>query len=112
MNTILVTVRRIDQLLGGLESGHIYEICGLSGAGKTQICLGIAAHTSVSGRCVHFIDTKNDFSAKRIFDIISRKQSVKNVCNRRCTHSIGAHYESNYFKFHCRKLYLDWKELK
>ncbi|XKL68569.1 hypothetical protein PGB90_004060 [Kerria lacca] len=73
-------ISEIDKLIGGLESGGIYEICGLSSSGKTQICLGIAAHVSNTGKCVHFIDTKGDFSAKRIFQIlIKKKKSTKEI---------------------------------
>ena len=69
----LIFLFRIDFLIGGLECGRIYEICGFSGSGKSQICLSIAAHVSSFGKSVIFIDTKNDFSASRVFNMLERK---------------------------------------
>ena len=60
-------------LIGGLENGHIYEICGLSGSGKTQLCLNIAAHASFLEKKVLFIDTKNDFSPSRTLQLLKKK---------------------------------------
>ncbi|KAF7989181.1 hypothetical protein HCN44_007491 [Aphidius gifuensis] len=64
-------IESLDNLLdGGICVGNIYEICGPSSAGKTQLCLNIA------GNIVHkyeheiiYIDTKSDFSSSRIYEL-------------------------------------------
>ncbi|XP_058059991.1 DNA repair protein RAD51 homolog 4-like [Anopheles bellator] len=67
----------VDKLLqGGLLRGHIYELCGESLTGKTQFCLSIAAHVAYEYRqLVYYIDTKCDFSANRIQQLLERHYS-------------------------------------
>ncbi|CAK1552563.1 unnamed protein product [Leptosia nina] len=62
----------IDTILdGGLPIGFITEICGLAGSGKTQLCLQLSINTvKYSQKVVLYIDTKGDFSANRIQEII------------------------------------------
>lgn len=57
----------LDAILqGGFFSGYIYEVCGPAGQGKTQLCHTVAAHVR---HPVFYIDSKGDFSAKRICQI-------------------------------------------
>uniref|UniRef100_A0A182Q5R1 RecA family profile 1 domain-containing protein n=1 Tax=Anopheles farauti TaxID=69004 RepID=A0A182Q5R1_9DIPT len=67
-----------DLLQGGLLPGQIYELCGESGSGKTQLCITIAAHVALLQRChVFFIDTKCDFSGTKIMQVLNRSQQGK-----------------------------------
>lgn len=54
----------IDALLeGGFITGNLYEFCGLSSTGKTQLCKTIALNLSQYHNLETFwIDTKKDFS--------------------------------------------------
>ncbi|RZF34390.1 hypothetical protein LSTR_LSTR008929 [Laodelphax striatellus] len=65
-------IKKLDDLLeGGLLTGNIYEICGLTGIGKTQLCFTIASHvTSNLKQPVYYVDTKHDFSSQRILEIM------------------------------------------
>lgn len=65
----------LDELLhGGFLTGTVLEVCGLSGEGKTQLCLSVSAHVAASlMQSVHYVDTKGDFSASRVSDIIKNK---------------------------------------
>lgn len=66
----------IDALLqGGLNPGHIYEFSGESGTGKTLLCMTIAANVVLHQRSsVYFIDTKCDFSGRKIQQILDKGQ--------------------------------------
>lgn len=59
---------------GGFLTGKIYELCGASASGKTQLCLTIATHIAHDFKQqVHYIDTKTDFSGKRVQEILEAK---------------------------------------
>ena len=62
-----------DSLLrGGVYTGEVTEIVGASGAGKTQLCLQMAAAAvALSPHTVYFIDTTGSFSAQRVRDILA-----------------------------------------
>ncbi|CAL7947757.1 unnamed protein product [Xylocopa violacea] len=67
---------------GGLYPGHIYEICGLSASGKTQLCFAIATNVALEPHnCVRYIDTKRDFCGSRIEQILVQKGCSKQVIN-------------------------------
>jgi RecA/RadA recombinase len=52
-------------------TGELLEVCGLSGSGKTQFCLTIAASVTVKlKQKVYYIDCKNDFSGTRMQSIL------------------------------------------
>ncbi|KAE8751054.1 hypothetical protein FOCC_FOCC002139 [Frankliniella occidentalis] len=74
-------IESLDSLLGGgFLTGKVYEICGVSGSGKTQLCLTVAANVALRmKKSVHFIDTKLDFSGKRIHSILEAKESNEEV---------------------------------
>lgn len=76
-------VSSLDNLLrGGLYPGQIYEICGLSASGKTQLCLTIAANTALGPRnLVRYIDTKRDFCGSRIEQILLNKNCDEQIIN-------------------------------
>uniref|UniRef100_A0A7S3PN31 RecA family profile 1 domain-containing protein n=1 Tax=Aplanochytrium stocchinoi TaxID=215587 RepID=A0A7S3PN31_9STRA len=73
-------IRELDSALrGGLRSGHIHEIVGRAGAGKTQFCLTLAVVVASTGRGVIYIDTENKFSAERIVEIASSRKFLMSV---------------------------------
>lgn len=66
---------------GGILTGNICELCGLSGDGKTQICFSIATHTTVYlKQTIYYIDTKGDFSAIRIKNMMKSLYCNDEVC--------------------------------
>ncbi|XP_035790985.1 DNA repair protein RAD51 homolog 4-like [Anopheles albimanus] len=80
----------LDTLLkGGLRTGHIYELCGESCSGKTQLCHTLAANVAFtnSNRPVYFIDTKCAFSAIKIQQILEEQH--KDMTERRLAQTLG-----------------------
>lgn len=78
--TVLTSgILSLDKLLdGGFYSNQIYEICGASSAGKTQLCLSIATNVALDKNfIVHYIDTKGDYSVTRVVQILN----AKNCCD-------------------------------
>ncbi|XP_008543628.1 DNA repair protein RAD51 homolog 4 [Microplitis demolitor] len=69
-------IKNLDDLLsGGLYACRIYEICGKSSSGKTQLCITLAANIAInSSSDIHYIDTKKDFSATRLQSILEAKK--------------------------------------
>uniref|UniRef100_A0A1S4GS31 RecA family profile 1 domain-containing protein n=1 Tax=Anopheles gambiae TaxID=7165 RepID=A0A1S4GS31_ANOGA len=66
-------VPSLDALLqgGGLLPGHIYELCGESGTGKTLLSLTMASNVvKQPGSMAYFIDTKCDFSGRKVQQIL------------------------------------------
>ncbi|XP_058805349.1 uncharacterized protein LOC131672256 [Phymastichus coffea] len=65
---ILTGIKNLDALLeGGLGCGTIYEICGSSSAGKSQLCHWLSMHATSNGSAVvHYIDASRNFCASRI----------------------------------------------
>lgn len=76
-----LTIYRLDEILqGGLHCGKITEICGLPDSGKTQLALTIASNVSSDlKQNVLYIDTKCDFSATRMHEILKSKSGEENV---------------------------------
>ncbi|CAH0382110.1 unnamed protein product [Bemisia tabaci] len=79
----------LDNLLGEvLRTGNIIEICGLTGSGKTQLCLTIGVNNSLRRNIiVHFIDTSlGNFTGDRIENILENKkltkETIKDAMNR------------------------------
>ncbi|XP_043473182.1 DNA repair protein RAD51 homolog 4-like [Leptopilina heterotoma] len=68
-------ILNLDKLLGGgFYSNQIYEFCGASSAGKTQLCLSIATNIALEKNyVVHYIDTKGDYSVTRVVQILNAK---------------------------------------
>lgn len=86
---------RIDSLLdGGILTGELLDISGLTATGKTQLCLTLTAHTVCSkmSTVVVYVDTQGSFSATRVKDIVSlnivAQCSVENVLSRVIVYSI------------------------
>ncbi|WPT10974.1 DNA repair protein RAD51-like protein 4 [Picochlorum sp. SENEW3] len=72
---------KIDEMLqGGLLEGHLMEVFGDAGTGKTQLCHTAAAVTASRGERVIYIDTGNSFRASRLVSIIG---NVSNTAFRR-----------------------------
>uniref|UniRef100_A0A182PG62 RecA family profile 1 domain-containing protein n=1 Tax=Anopheles epiroticus TaxID=199890 RepID=A0A182PG62_9DIPT len=77
-NPLGTGVPSVDALLqGGLLPGHIYEFCGESGTGKTLLSLTIAANVALQRSAAYFIDTKCDFSGRKIQQILDREETGK-----------------------------------
>lgn len=76
MNSSIVFYCSLDNLLnGGIQPGQIYEICGISSSGKSQLCLVLTANIAAkSDGIIHYIDTRKNFSATRIQMILSAKK--------------------------------------
>jgi RecA/RadA recombinase len=74
----------LDQLLrGGFLTGHITELYGTSGCGKTQICMSTTAQTIMNGSQVLVIDTSNSFSIiTRLLKYIQRLGGNENDLQR------------------------------
>lgn len=78
----------LDELLdGGILSGNIIDLCGLSGTGKSLLCRAIAINLAINyGLETLFIDTKGDFSATAIHKALSQKFTsethIKHVMRR------------------------------
>lgn len=74
-------------LQGGFKTGYIYEVYGLAGAGKSQLCFSLAVEgiRAAAGMGVCFIDTKNDLAPERILQILQARtedSSNLNMLNR------------------------------
>ncbi|XP_031840938.1 rad51 recombinase D isoform X2 [Nomia melanderi] len=80
-NRIPTYILSLDNLLkGGLYPGQIYEVCGISSSGKTQLCLTIASNIALEHHCfVRYIDTKKDFCGSRVEEILLKRNSSKQV---------------------------------
>ncbi|KOX76598.1 DNA repair protein RAD51 like protein 4 [Melipona quadrifasciata] len=80
-NIVPTNLSSLDNLLeGGLYCGQIYEICGISSSGKTQLCFAIATNIALSpNNIVRYIDTKRDFCGSRIEQILLKKNCSKQV---------------------------------
>mmetsp|Transcript_33337 Transcript_33337/g.55936 ORF Transcript_33337/g.55936 Transcript_33337/m.55936 type:complete len:309 (+) Transcript_33337:294-1220(+) len=65
----------VDGLLrGGLRSAHVYEVTGVSGSGKTQVCLSaVASYVGDGLGNVIYVDTTNSFSAERVAGILRQR---------------------------------------
>lgn len=68
----------LDVLLeGGLMTGKIYEICGPPASGKTQLCLTLCKNIAEKlTQNVYYLNTKGDFSAKRLKTMLTGKLEV------------------------------------
>lgn len=77
-------IPQLDNLLdGGFLTGNVYEICGLSGSGKTQLCLTFVSHVALTvNKFIHFIDTKLDFSGERVHSILEAKEKSEEKIGR------------------------------
>ncbi|XP_046830927.1 DNA repair protein RAD51 homolog 4-like [Vespa crabro] len=83
-NVICTKIKSLDDLLGGgLNPGQIYEICGVSSSGKTQLCLTIASNIALlPNNLVRYIDTKGDFFASRVETILKHKTNNEEEMNK------------------------------
>jgi len=63
----------LDEIVGGLQGGLVYEVFGCSGSGKTELCMTAAAMTAGEGGRVVYLDSKDDFEPARLAQIVSRR---------------------------------------
>ncbi len=61
-------------LRGGFRAGHVTELVGQSGAGKTQFCMTASILAAASGRRVVYIDTENKFRPQRLMEIVQARK--------------------------------------
>jgi RecA/RadA recombinase len=71
---LCVCIRLDDMLEGGLHCRKIYEICGASSSGKSQLCHWISLHATMNKLKVYYIDCSRNFSTSRIQMILESKQ--------------------------------------
>ncbi|ORZ12929.1 P-loop containing nucleoside triphosphate hydrolase protein [Lobosporangium transversale] len=76
----MLPFNRVDELLGGQgwSTGEVSEICGISGSGKTQLCLSTMSTMLIQDRSSYaiWIDTLDGgFSGQRTSDIIQTQLS-------------------------------------
>ncbi|XP_011295875.1 DNA repair protein RAD51 homolog 3 [Musca domestica] len=70
-----------DSLAGGISLGHITELCGSSGTGKTQVCLQLCINVQLPreagglGGKAYFIDTNQAFSPFRLKEIAQHMEA-------------------------------------
>ncbi|XP_060875683.1 DNA repair protein RAD51 homolog 4 isoform X1 [Metopolophium dirhodum] len=84
LSTFIQTgILKLDNLLdGGLFVGNIYELCGPSACGKTQLCISILLNIIITTKKdIVYIDTKNKFSVKRIKQMLKNKNMKNNEIN-------------------------------
>ena len=77
---VIKTGSALDSLLaGGFKTGSVYEVYGLPGVGKSQLCMSLAVSCSLEHgkQSVLYIDTKNDLSPERMLEIL---QELKYPC--------------------------------
>ena len=68
---------QLDGLLGaGIPSGQITEFCGMSGLGKTQLCMQLCINTQKLGFKAIYIDTEGGFSAMRLADMADSSNAI------------------------------------
>jgi Rad51 len=66
----------LDSLID-LAPGKVYEFCGHSASGKTQICNTIAINLAEKYGCeVFYVSTRDNFSSKRMHSMLVAKGSV------------------------------------
>lgn len=62
-------IEALDDCLGGLRTGCIYEITGEAGSGKTNLALEISQSLTRQNHSVCYINTFKPLSADRLFSI-------------------------------------------
>jgi len=75
-------VPELDRLLaGGLYTGELVEVCGASLAGKSRLCLRVAAETARTGKDVLYLETSAGLAsnASLIAEILSPPTHSQNV---------------------------------
>lgn len=76
--SIITLIEQLDYLLGKrIPFGSISEFCGVSGSGKTQLCLQLCVNVQIqkeigltNGGMAVFIETRNGFSPDRLTEIV------------------------------------------
>lgn len=72
--TVATGVAGLDEALrGGFARGHVSELVGPAGMGKTQFCLTIAAREAAAGRGVVYVETEGKFPAARLGEMLAAR---------------------------------------
>ncbi|XP_030387826.1 DNA repair protein RAD51 homolog 4 [Scaptodrosophila lebanonensis] len=72
--------RMLKNILLPLQDNRVWELCGIIGTGKTELLYTLAVNFVCKSKCtqeVLFIDTKNDFSVRRVHDILRERKLNK-----------------------------------
>ncbi|KAF5292023.1 hypothetical protein FQA39_LY14140 [Lamprigera yunnana] len=110
-------IKSLDAILeGGLMTGNVYEICGLPASGKTQFCLSLLKHVAQKFNFnSYYIDTKRDFSAKRLKVMLDEskyeKADLEQVMSKILINEINTPYELINYLYKIKNL-LHVKKLK
>ena len=82
-NILKTGINEFDEILKyGLKGGFIYEVYGMPGSGRTQLCLYLAATNALKGGNTLYVDTKNDFCVDRFCEILTRNLEPRNEAKR------------------------------
>ena len=66
--------RAVDSFLkGGIIGGHVTQISGEEGCGKTQFCHSLSVSVAFSGKKVVYLDTESTLSGERMVNIIKKR---------------------------------------
>nr|QDO16402.1 DNA repair protein RAD51-like protein 2 [Lingulodinium polyedra] len=63
-------LRALNDVVGGGLSGSFLEVAGPPSAGKTQLCLHLAALTAAEGGEVFWLDTERTFAPPRVHELL------------------------------------------
>ena len=113
-NRIVTCSKALDTLLnGGVKLGEITELVGLSGVGKTQICMQLACDVQIpvfngglNGKSI-YINTKCDLNIKRLKRIAKSladhivHSSAKKNNKERVKHINWEYFLKNIYIFNC-----------
>lgn len=69
---------------GGLVTGNLVEICGMSGSGKTQLINTIALNAASEPHKIgtFYFDSKHDFSGMRLYNILTARNGSNAKCGQ------------------------------
>ncbi|KAI8912654.1 Rad51C protein [Gorgonomyces haynaldii] len=83
---------KLDQLMGhGIPTGHVTEICGVPGNGKTQLCMQLCINVQLPhnlgglGSKAIYVDTEGSFTPKRLEQMVmaypdlSKEEIMQNI---------------------------------
>ena len=74
-HTVKTGVKELDEELGGLRTGEITELVGISGSGKTWLCHMICSEI-IDSQTALYIDCSNSFTAHTLHSCFVRRSEV------------------------------------
>lgn len=82
-NIIRTGIKEFDEIFKyGFRGGFIYEVYGMPGSGRTQLCLYLVATNALKGGNTLYVDTKNDFCVDRFCEILTSNLEPRNEAKR------------------------------